>query len=297
MLMMANIRHPGARQLQAVQVRDGHVAPAARWAPDEVAVALVHDAGTTAVMMATPCDVEDLAVGFSLTEGVIQSTADIARFELVEAELGLEARMWLAGSRSSQLAARRRRIAGPTGCGLCGIDSLREATRALPPVGRGLRLTADDIQAGLTGLSHAQALGMATRAAHAAAWWSPEEGVRLVREDVGRHNALDKLAGALARADVSGSRGPGAVFLTSRVSIEMVQKAVMIGAQAIVAISAPTVLAVQVAEQAGVTLVGIARDDGFMIFSHAERLDGMGVATHHPPARDQADAADATEAQ
>jgi FdhD protein len=262
----------GARVLPVVQVSDGQTASAARWTPDEVAVALVHDAGTTAVMMATPWDIEDLAIGFSLTEGIIDAASEIARLEVVVTELGLEARMWLVAARSARLAQRRRTLAGPTGCGLCGVDSLKAAARGLPKVRGGLRLTADDIQEGLDALSSAQDLGRATRAAHAAAWWTPGTGLVHVREDVGRHNALDKLAGALAVDPDEAFCAPGAVFLTSRVSIEMVQKAVMIGAQAIVAISAPTALAVEAAERAGVTLVAIARNDGFMIFSHAERL-------------------------
>ena len=236
-------------------------------------MAMVHDAGTTAVMMATPCDIEDLAIGFALTEGIIRSAADIRRLDIVDAPLGVEARMWLAGSQSAQLAARRRFVAGPTGCGLCGVDSLREAVRPLAKVAADLRLTADDVHAGLAALSRAQDLGAATRAAHAAAWWTPADGLGPVREDVGRHNALDKLAGALARDGRPFPREAGAVFLTSRVSIEMIQKAVMIGAQTIVAISAPTALAVRAAEQSGVTLIAIARQDGFMVFSHPERLD------------------------
>jgi FdhD protein len=261
---------PGARALAVVQIIDGQAAGATRWTPDEVAVALVHDAGTTAVMMATPTDIEDLAIGFSLTEGIIESAAEIVRLEVVSAALGLEARMWLAAARSARLARRRRTLAGPTGCGLCGVDSLEAARRVLPRAANGLRLSAGDIQAALHALSRAQDLGKTTRAAHAAGWWTPTTGLLMAREDVGRHNALDKLAGALARAP--GASAPGAVVLTSRVSIEMVQKAAMIGAEAIVAISAPTALAVEAADQAGITLVAIARDDGFMIFSHPQRL-------------------------
>ncbi len=269
---------PGARALPVLQVIDGRVAASTRWTADEVAVALVHDAGTTAVMMATPSDIADLAIGFALTEGIIESPAEIARLEVVSNDLGLEARLWLVAARSARLARRRRALAGPTGCGLCGVDSLEAATRVLPKATNGLRLSASDIQAALHALSEAQDLGRTTRAAHAAGWWTPGEGLVMAREDVGRHNALDKLAGALAREPVA--RAPGAVVLTSRVSIEMVQKAAMIGVEAIVAISAPTGLAVEAADQAGITLVAIARDDGFMIFSHPQRIVDLGRVQH-----------------
>jgi FdhD protein len=266
----------GARALPVLQVIDGQAAAATRWTPEEAAVALVHDAGTTAVMMATPSDIEDLAIGFSLTEGIIGSPAEIARLEVVSTDLGVEARLWLVAARSAKLASRRRSLAGPTGCGLCGVDSLKAVARPLPKAAGDLRLTAQDVQAALKALSERQDLGRATRAAHAAAWWAPGEGLVMAREDVGRHTALDKLAGALAQDPIA--RAPGAVVLTSRVSIEMVQKAAMIGAEAIVAISAPTALAVEAADQAGITLVAIARDDGFMVFSHPQRLVDQGRA-------------------
>jgi len=263
-----------AVHLEALQVSAAGAASIVRQTPEETPVALVHDGGTSAVMMATPDDLEDLAIGFSLTEGIIDDLGQIARLEIVEARLGVEARIWLSGDRSLRLAARRRRLAGPTGCGLCGVESLQEAVRPLSAVEQGLTLSATEIQAGLSAMTMAQTLGAATRATHAAGWWSPGAGVAMVREDVGRHNALDKLAGALARSQQAG-RSCGAVFLTSRVSIEMVQKAVMIGAQAVIAVSAPTALAIRAAEASGLTLIGVARDDGFTVFSHAWRLSDL----------------------
>ena len=238
--------------------------------PEETAIAIVHDATTTAVMMASPADLEDFALGFSLTEGLIESLDDVRDLEIVEAGEGIEVRLWLVAERSAALAARRRHFAGPTGCGLCGIDSLAEAMRAPRVVGNGGSISADQITAGLQALTAAQTLGSATRAVHAAGWWTPELGLTLIREDVGRHNALDKLAGALARARVE--TAVGAVFLTSRVSVEMVQKTAAIGAPIIVAVSAPTALAVRTAEAAGITLVAVARADGFEVFTRAERV-------------------------
>jgi FdhD protein len=253
-----------------VSWRGADSAAGERLIPEEAAIALVHDATTTAVMMASPADLEDFAVGFSLTERIVRHARDIASLEVAEARGGVEVRAWLARPASRTLAARRRRAAGPTGCGLCGIDSLREASRPPPRVGFGLTLRAGDIHRALAQLTMGQDLGAATRATHAAAWWTPGEGILALREDVGRHNALDKTIGALARARV---RIPaGAVVLTSRVSVEMVQKAAVAGAQVVIAVSAPTALAVRTAARANMTLVAIARADGFEVFTHPERV-------------------------
>lgn len=240
-----------------------------RVVPEETPVALVHDASTTAVMMATPADLEDLAYGFTLTEGLAPALTAIASVELVETELGVEARVWLAAPAGAALAARRRQIAGPIGCGLCGLDSLAQAVRPPVRVGDALRLTSEDVRSALAALAPAQPLGAVTRAVHAAAWWRKGEGLVAIREDVGRHNALDKLVGALAR---NSGAGKGLLVLTSRVSVEMVQKAAVLGAEALVAISAPTALAVRTAEAAGITLIAVARADSFEVFTHPKRL-------------------------
>ena len=249
----------------AVGVEDGE-----RSIPEETPVALVHDASTTAVMMATPADLEDLAFGFTVTEGLASSIEEIASVEIVAGELGVEARVWMAAGAAAALAARRRLIVGPTGCGLCGLESLSQAVRQPPRVGDRLRLTASDVRSALDALAPAQTLGAATRAVHAAGWWTPHGGLAASREDVGRHNALDKLVGALMR-----SRAPvdGVVVLTSRVSVEMVQKAAILGAEVIVAVSAPTALAVRIADMAGLTLIAVARRDGFEVFTHSHRLE------------------------
>jgi FdhD protein len=241
-----------------------------RIVPEETAVALSYDGGTYAVMMATPQNLEDFALGFSLTEGLISSAADIREVDIVEHDAGIELRMWLVEPRAAALSERRRFLAGPTGCGLCGIDSLQEAVRALPRVTGAAAFAAAEIMRALDSLGPHQDLNRQTRAVHAAAFWQPDAGLVAVREDVGRHNALDKLAGALVRGGVS--RDNGMVLLTSRVSVEMVQKTAIIGAPLMVAVSAPTALAVRTAETAGITLVAVARNDGFEIFSHPQRI-------------------------
>ena len=252
-------------------LRQGVASPVSRDLAEETPVALVYDGSTEAVMLATPQDLADFALGFSLTEGMIASKDDIKSLEILDLEGGMEARMWLAPERTQDVAARRRSRMGPTGCGLCGVESLAEANRAVPVVSSGLQLTAAEVLAARSALDQAAALGAATRATHAAGFWTTADGLVLVREDVGRHNALDKLAGAMALAGVDAAEG--AVVLTSRVSLEMAQKTAMIGAPVLIAMSAPTALAVRVAEQSGLTLVAVARSDGFEVFTHPERID------------------------
>ncbi|NBU24529.1 MAG: formate dehydrogenase accessory sulfurtransferase FdhD [Gammaproteobacteria bacterium] len=238
--------------------------------PEEVAIALTYNRASYAVMMATPLDIEDFGVGFSLNEGVIASPAELADIEAVGVELGIELRMTLTGEAAERTAERRRRIAGPVGCGLCGVESLEEALRPLPQVDAPLTVAREDIGAAVAALGAAQALNRRTRAVHAAGFWHPARGLVAVREDVGRHNALDKLTGALARAGERAAEGM--VVISSRVSIEMVQKAAMMGAGILVAVSAPTALAVRSAQAAGLTLVAVAREDGFEVFSEPRRI-------------------------
>jgi FdhD protein len=260
----------GADTLRSVRWRAEGAAFAERAAPSETPVAISYDASTYAVMMATPLDIEDFAIGFSLTEGVIDSWTEAGEVEVVASELGLEARMWLKPERRSRLATRRRHMAGPTGCGLCGIDSLAQAVRTPPVVSGDLTMTPEDVLAAMAAMGGAQALNRETHGVHAAAFWRKADGLVALREDVGRHNALDKLAGALARGGEGGATG--AILLTSRVSVEMVQKAAVVGAPILVAVSAPTTLAVRTAEAAGLTLCAVARADGFEVFTHPERL-------------------------
>lgn len=243
--------------------------PASRTLPEETAVALVYNGGTQAVMMATPADLEDFALGFTLTEG-IAGRGELPEVEVVAHPKGLEARMWLPPATEASLRARRRAAVGPVGCGLCGIDSLEEALRPLPPLPEAhVALTAADVRFALGELRDWQPLHDETRAVHAAGFWRPGDGVLLAREDVGRHNALDKLVGALARGGLDPSLG--AVALTSRISVEMVQKAVMAGVPILLAVSAPTAQAVRVAEAANLTLASTSRGE-VHVFSHPRRI-------------------------
>ena len=237
---------------------------------EESAIALTYNRVTHAVMMASPGDLHDFAVGFSLSEGIVSVPSDVAEFEIVSVDGGVELRMWIADPLMAALETRRRRLAGATGCGMCGLESLAEALRPVPLVPAGQAFTPGDIMSAAASLGPAQALGRATRAVHAAGFWQRHAGLWALREDVGRHNALDKLYGAMALTGVSAAEG--IVVLTSRLSIELIQKAARMGAGMVVAVSAPTALAVRAASQAGITLVGVARQDGFEVFCGGERL-------------------------
>lgn len=232
--------------------------------PAEVAVALSYNGSTHAVMMATPADLSDFARGFTLAEG-IAALDEIERIDVVETPLGVDVQIWLADGAAGRAAARRRRIAGPLGCGLCGLESLEEAVRPAPHVTASLTLTPAQVMAAVADLPHHQPLHDVTRAAHCAALW--RGGIVTAREDVGRHNAVDKLVGAtpLPASDA-------ALILTSRVSIDLVQKACTAGFPVLIAVSAPTAAAVAMADAAGLTLICNAGPGGFDCYTHPHRL-------------------------
>jgi FdhD protein len=262
--------HDPVRRFERMVWRDGRVNAGTRQIAEETPLALTYNGGTYAVMMGTPRDLRDFAIGFSLTEGVVQSAEEIESVDVVALDDGIELRMWLASEKAARISERRRHIAGPTGCGICGLESIAEAVRPVAVVPRGRIFFPAEIMAAMAAVAALQALNIETRAVHAAAFWTPLHGIVAIREDVGRHNALDKLAGALAQQELRA--GDGMVLLTSRVSVEMVQKAASMGAPLMVAVSAPTALAVRMADAAGITLCAIARADGFEIFTHPQRI-------------------------
>ncbi len=250
----------------------------------ECAIAITYGRATHAVMLATPADLEDFAVGFSLSEQVIASPGEIARVETVPLAEGVELRIDLVPSRAERYVRRQRMMAGPAGCGLCGAESLDSVMRPLDPVTTGLTVAPTEVLTALAALNAAQRLNAETRGVHGAGFWRPGEGLIAAREDVGRHNALDKLIGALART--ASDPSSGFIVMTSRVSLELVQKTVRAGAPVLAAMSAPSALAVRLAEAAGLTLIAIARRDGFEIFSHPERLaDAVEPAKPFAPQR------------
>lgn len=241
----------------------------------EVPIALEYNGLNHAVMLATPGDLEDLAYGFSYTEGIIRSAADIYDIDVVEHDDGIVLEIQIASACIQQLKLRRRQIAGRTGCGLCGIDSLPDVRRALPAVTRtATPLPYNTMLNAARNLFNQQSLHQITGATHAAGWATGTGEIALVREDVGRHNALDKLIGAMLRADIDPNSG--LAMISSRASFEMVQKAASAGISIVAAVSAPTSYAVRVADELNVMLAGFVRDTRFTVYTHPEHLGTQG---------------------
>nr|WP_309502868.1 formate dehydrogenase accessory sulfurtransferase FdhD [uncultured Roseovarius sp.] len=239
--------------------------------PEETPVALVFNGTTAAVMMVTPADLRDFAFGFAFTEGFITNLDQVETFEVVTHPAGVEARFWLVDDQAQAMQSRRRNMLGPVGCGLCGIDSLEQAIRPLPVLtGFGPTLSRQDVATATDALRDHQPLHDQTRAVHAAGFLMPGKGIILAREDVGRHNALDKLIGALTLAGIDAAQG--AIVLTSRVSVEMVQKTVIAGCSVLIAVSAPTAHALRLAQNAKLTLAAFARAGGFDVYAHPQRI-------------------------
>lgn len=260
-----------SRRVEGLSVDEGGAARVTRVLPVEVPVAITCNGSTQAVMMASPSDLSEFAFGFALTEGYVTTLAQIERCEVVAHPRGIEAQLWLVQEQAEALGARRRFMAGPVGCGLCGIDSLEEAIRPLPRVMSSAHFSRNDIADASKALRARQPLHDETRSVHAAGFLSPDEGIVLVREDVGRHNALDKLIGALAMGGIDPSTG--AFVMTSRLSVELVQKCAMAGCSVIVAVSAPTALAIDLAQEAHITVAAFARDGSFDLFTHPDRIE------------------------
>jgi FdhD protein len=254
---------------------DGGSAAGRRSLPTEVPINFIYGGIPFAVMMATPADIEDFAYGFSLTEGIIGHLDEIRGLRIEAAERGLLCSLELTAERLHGHLARKRAMAGRTGCGLCGIDDLGSLPAARRPQGPGPRVTAEAIRRALAALELGQPLNDGTRAVHAAAWARLDGQIDCVREDVGRHNALDKLIGALARRRADPA--DGFVIVTSRCSFELVEKTAAFGARILVAVSAPTALALERAQALDMAMVAIARHDTMTIFHGFDRIDANGV--------------------
>jgi len=266
--------HTAAAQTPPVQEAD--------CVAQETPIALEYNGISHATVLASPCDIEDLALGFSLTEGIIRMPSDLYAIHIEQTEQGLIAQLDIASACMAQLKQRRRTLAGRTGCGLCGLESLADVVRPLPPVAAPAQtISPFSIMQAMHALREHQPLHQQTGATHAAAWADMSGTLLLVREDVGRHNALDKLIGALVRQQEAGEKAGkktgentknGFAVISSRASFEMVQKAASVGIAAIAAVSAPTHYAIQTAQQLGVLLMGFARPTGFTAYAHAQYL-------------------------
>ncbi len=263
-------RFDSVSRIAVARWRDGMAEDCTDDVAAEVPVALEYNGISHAVMLASPADLEDFALGFSLTEGILRHPGELYDIELRETEDGIQLQMQISSERFAQLKEHRRSMAGRTGCGLCGAENLKQVIRPVPPVETSVRLSSQALHAALHQLQARQQLQRITGAAHAAAWLDGDGAVTCLREDVGRHNALDKLIGALSARSVDFRCG--AVLVTSRASYEMVHKTASVGAGLLAAISAPTALAIRMAEQLNVTLVGFVRNGGHAVYSNPQRL-------------------------
>lgn len=257
-------------ELTARQWDDGTVQDRAQQIVEETPVVIVYNGTPHVVMMATPADLEDFVLGFSLSEELIRSPEDIQEIQVVRYSQGIEVQATIAPECEAVVASRNRRLTGRTGCGICGSDSIEAVLKHLHPVPAGSPVKATAIHAAMESLRGHQTLNSAAGTVHAAGWANSDGVVAIAREDVGRHNALDKLIGAVHKH--AAHTRPGFVVVTSRASFEMVQKATVLGAPLLAAISGPTGLAVRVAQQAGLSLVGFARPGRLTVYTHPERV-------------------------
>lgn len=259
-----------AGEVHVLDLNTGGMKPQARALAVETPVNIIYAPIPFAVMMTTPRDLEDFAYGFSFTEGVIEAAQDIRSVSIEDAEGGLKLVIALASDKMQRHLARGRNIAGRTGCGLCGIDDLSAMPKARESHAEAPDISLLAINRALAAITGAQALNAVTQSVHAAAWCTPAGEIAMIREDVGRHNALDKLIGAALR----GGQRPeqGFLLLTSRASFEMIEKAAIFGARTVVCISAPTSLAVERARRNRMTLIAMARNGSGLVFCGAHRI-------------------------
>lgn len=266
------VSQAGSVRRRIARCLDGRVEHDEDWVASELPVALSYNGQAHVVMLATPNDLEDFALGFSLSEAIIATPQELALIEIRERLEGIVIDMHIPQPRAEAIAARQRNLSGRSSCGLCGTQQLEDVMRHPAAVAAGIRTNYEVLHRALRSLEAAQPLNQRTGATHAAAWVDGRGDLLRVREDVGRHNALDKLIGVMAREALDVREG--FLILTSRASYEMVQKAASVGIGLIVAISAPTALAIHLAESSGVTLIGFARSNGHVIYTHPQRIVG-----------------------
>lgn len=268
-----SVTQTGCVRRRVTRYQNGTVEHDDDWIASEVPVALSYNGEAHVVMLATPMDLEDFALGFSLSEAIIATPDELEAITMHERLEGIEIDLRVPDLRAEAVAMRQRNLSGHSSCGLCGTQRLEDVLRVPAKVASGIRIGSDALHRALQSLVAAQPLNRLTGATHAAAWADVHGALQCAREDVGRHNALDKLIGAITRTQVD--VGQGFLLLTSRASYEMVQKTASAGIGVIAAVSAPTALAVQLADTCGVTLIGFARDARHVVYTQSHRIADM----------------------
>jgi len=261
---------PSYQQITVDRWQGSQHSQEADFVAEEVPISLIYNGVPHVVMLATPTNLEEFALGFSITEGIIKKTSELLSTRIYNHANGIEIQLKIPDERFVCMSDKGRNLTGRTGCGLCGASTLKQAIRQPAPVHGSLKLTSQDLLIALSQVKQRQKLNKITGSVHAAAWAVPGQGILDIREDVGRHNALDKLIGLLLRSGRDLTEG--FVVVTSRASYEMVQKTAFVGITLLAAISAPTGLAIRLANEAGLTLIGFARDDQHVVYAHPQRL-------------------------
>lgn len=263
----------GSDRVSRVIWKAGETVEGTDWVATETAIALVYNGISHVVMMATPADLEDFALGFSLSEGILESAKQLLDCEIAATDKGIELALTITAEPFAKLKEKRRNLVGRTGCGLCGAESLDQAITEPAMVTTELTLSHEALQKAASALASQQTLQQQTGAVHGAAYCDQQGEILLVREDVGRHNALDKLLGALAKKEKQQNKEPGFVLVTSRASYEMVAKTISANIPLLAAVSAPTSLAIELAEKSGLTLVGFTRTGRHVIYANGQRIN------------------------
>lgn len=265
-----NPPHTGYMPLSVTKWRDDTYTAAEDFVAEEIPLALEYNGSSHAVMMATPMDMADFALGFSITEGILQNPSELYDCEIAETAEGIIVKMQIANERFWSLKEKRRAMTGRSSCGVCGTESLDQAVRTPAATSSNTTFSVDTLHAAFVQMASLQHIQKITGATHAAGWLAPSGTVTHVREDIGRHNAVDKLIGACLRQNTP--LNDGALIVTSRASMEIVQKATLMGIGILAAVSAPTSMAIRLAQASGLTLVGFTRKQSHVVYTHPHRI-------------------------